>query len=248
MFSENLLDSSVSRGSALKPRRWLIGVAVIFEAMAAGALVFSPFVSVAALPKAIWTQPEIAVPAGGASAGQVSTARRALPITEPTRAIEILVRVPNLITRDSGATPSASSSPQILRDGLVGFGGSGAGPGIGIPGSTQTIATDVPPPPKPTTIHQIRVSSGVEEARLIYGPKPDYPQLAQRARIEGEVRLEAVINKDGSVGELKVLSGQPLLVRAATDAVARWRYQPTLLNGEPVEVLTEIDVNFKIEE
>jgi protein TonB len=77
---------------------------------------------------------------------------------------------------------------------------------------------------------------------------PDYPPLARMARIQGTVRLEAVISTDGRIQNLRVLAGHPLLVNAALEAVARWRYQPTLLNGEPVEVVTEIDVNFTLAE
>jgi protein TonB len=62
------------------------------------------------------------------------------------------------------------------------------------------------------------------------------------------VEFEAVIGKDGTIQELKVLSGRPLLVKAALEAVRQWRYQPTLLNGEPIEVVTEITVNFKLAE
>ena len=83
---------------------------------------------------------------------------------------------------------------------------------------------------------------------LIYGPKPDFPQLAKMARIQGAVRLEALIAKDGTIKGLKVISGHPLLVKAALQAVHIWRYQPTLLNGQPVEVETEIDVNFSLQE
>ncbi len=85
-------------------------------------------------------------------------------------------------------------------------------------------------------------------ARAIYQPTPDYPPLAKMARIQGVVRLQAIIGKDGTVQDLKALSGHPMLVGAAIAAVQHWRYQPTLLNGEPVEVLTEIDVNFRLEE
>jgi protein TonB len=66
------------------------------------------------------------------------------------------------------------------------------------------------------------------------------------ARIQGTVRLEAIIGTDGTIQQLKVLSGHPLLVKAAVEAVSRWRYQPTLLNGEPVEVVTDVDVNFTL--
>jgi protein TonB len=83
---------------------------------------------------------------------------------------------------------------------------------------------------------------------LIYQPKPIYPPLAIMAHVQGTVVLQAVLSTAGTVEDLKVVSGHPLLVGAALDAVKTWRYQPTLLNGEPVEVLTEIDVNFKLGE
>jgi protein TonB len=95
---------------------------------------------------------------------------------------------------------------------------------------------------------RIRKGGDVSAAKLIYQPKPEYPQLARMARIEGAVELEAVIGKDGTIEELKVLKGHPLLVNAALEAVRQWRYQPTLLNGEPIEVVTEIKVNFKLAE
>ena len=75
---------------------------------------------------------------------------------------------------------------------------------------------------------------------------PTYPPLAKQARIQGTVRFNAVIGKDGTIQNLTVVSGHPLLVPAATDAVKQWVYKPTLLNGEPVEVITQIDVNFTL--
>jgi protein TonB len=87
-----------------------------------------------------------------------------------------------------------------------------------------------------------------ESAKLIFQPKPEYPPLAKIARIQFTVKLEAIISKDGTIQDLKVLAGHPLLVKSAIEAVARWRYQPTLLNGDPVEVVTEIDVNFTLAE
>jgi protein TonB len=92
------------------------------------------------------------------------------------------------------------------------------------------------------------VGGQVEAAKLIYHPAPLYPPLARMARIQGTVRLQAVIGTNGTIQNLQVLSGHPLLVNSAMQAVAQWRYQPTLLNGEPVEVQTEIDVNFILSE
>jgi len=99
---------------------------------------------------------------------------------------------------------------------------------------------------KPKEIQRIRVGGNVQQAKLIYGPKPVYPPLAKQARIQGVVRLTAVIGTDGTIQNLQVVSGHPLLIPAALEAVKQWRYQPTLLNGEPVEVITQIDVNFTL--
>jgi protein TonB len=90
-----------------------------------------------------------------------------------------------------------------------------------------------------------RVSGGVEQGLLVHEVKPIYPALARQAGVQGEVILQAVIGKDGKIENLHVISGNPWLVKAARDAVIQWRYRPYLLDGEPVEVETQITVNFK---
>jgi protein TonB len=90
------------------------------------------------------------------------------------------------------------------------------------------------------------VGGNVQAANLINQVRPVYPPLAKQARISGVVELSAIIGKDGRVQDLKVVRGHPLLVQAALDAVKNWVYRPTLLNGEPVEVSTTIDVNFTL--
>ena len=87
----------------------------------------------------------------------------------------------------------------------------------------------------------------MQAANLITQVRPVYPPLAKQARISGTVELSAIIGKDGRVQDLKVVRGHPLLVQAALDAVKNWVYRPTLLNGEPVEVSTTIDVNFTLQ-
>lgn len=94
---------------------------------------------------------------------------------------------------------------------------------------------------------RIRVGGSVQQSKLIHQVPPKYPPLAKQARIQGTVRLRATIAKDGSVRDLEVVSGHPLLVESALEAVRQWRYQQTLLNGEPVEVITMIDINFTLE-
>jgi protein TonB len=90
------------------------------------------------------------------------------------------------------------------------------------------------------------VGGVVEAARIVFQAQPEYPVIARSARVQGTVRLEAIISTDGSVQSLHVLSGPPLLIPAATRAVAQWRYQPTLLDGVAAEVTTEIDVTFTL--
>jgi protein TonB len=122
----------------------------------------------------------------------------------------------------------------------------------GIIGSVPTAAPPPPPPPvkkeevKQAAPQRIRVGGNVQQAMLVRQPKPVYPPLAKQARISGVVRLNAIISKDGTIQNLSVLSGHPLLVPAAMEAVKQWVYKPTLLNGEAVEVVTQVDVNFTL--
>jgi len=95
---------------------------------------------------------------------------------------------------------------------------------------------------------RIRIGAQLQEKNLISHVDPIYPPLALQARIQGVVRFTAVIGKDGRVSDTRLISGHPLLVAAARDAVNQWVYKPTLLNGEPVEVLTEVNVNFLLTE
>ncbi|RPI17533.1 MAG: M56 family peptidase [Acidobacteriales bacterium] len=93
---------------------------------------------------------------------------------------------------------------------------------------------------------RIQVSGAVQQKKLTSQAKPTYPPLARQARIQGTVRFTAVIDKEGHVANLTLVSGHPLLAQAAQEAVEQWTYQPTLLNGEQVEVFTDIDVNFTL--
>jgi len=129
--------------------------------------------------------------------------------------------------------------------------GSGGGWIGGISGSAPTAAPPPPPPPpaenpKPVTPSRIRVGGNVQAANIAKMVRPTYPPLAKQARIQGTVRFNAVIAKDGSIQNLQVVSGHPLLIPSATEAVRQWIYKPTQLNGEAVEVQTQIDVNFTL--
>jgi protein TonB len=116
-------------------------------------------------------------------------------------------------------------------------------------GRTQLL---VEPPHSTQPVQQekrlVKVSEGILEAQLISRIEPHYPALALQTRTEGTVRLHAIISRDGRITSLDVLSGHPFLVKAALDAVRQWRYRPTMLNGEPVEVETSITVIFRLHE
>ncbi len=95
-------------------------------------------------------------------------------------------------------------------------------------------------------VQRIRVGGNVQATNVIYNPKPSYPVEAKEQRIQGTVKLNAVIGKDGTMLDLQVASGDPALAPSALEAVRQWRYKPTLLNGNPVEVITAIDVNYTL--
>ena len=113
------------------------------------------------------------------------------------------------------------------------------------------VAPAPPPPPPPASLpgetpQRIRIGGNVQKAKLVQHVEPVYPPLALQARISGVVRINVVIGKDGTVEKLTLASGHPLLVPAAMEAVKQWVYQPTLLNGQPVEVVTQVEVNFDL--
>lgn len=117
---------------------------------------------------------------------------------------------------------------------------------ISIPGAGAGPQPPGPEPPKHVAAAPIRRSEGVQSALLIRRIDPRYPPLAVQARREGTVQIHAIIARDGSIESLEVLSGDPLFIHSALEAVRQWHYRPTLLGGEPVEVDTYITVNFRL--
>lgn len=175
------------------------------------------------------------------------------PVTMPTffapnKSLMQPTRVPERILIDDSAPPSSAANFDGSRlaggpDGIiVGIESVIAfAPRVTAPKPVQPASPQLPAKPVP-------VGGRVQAAKLIHQIKPVYPPPARQARISGLVRLEAIIGKDGAIRSLQVMSGQPWLVQAALDAVRQWRYQATLLNDEPVEVLTQIEVHFKLSE
>lgn len=167
----------------------------------------------------------------------------------------------------SGSAPATPSNPAIVRylwsgaphesnsaggdDSApqIGSGGDGA-PEIELPGAPEfplpiTGTRPVMPATPAATLRTFRTSKMLEGS-LYLRARPVYPPLARAARIQGEVVLSATISKAGAIENLRVLRGHPMLVKAAIDAVSQWRYRPYILNNDPVEVETEITVNFTL--
>ncbi len=115
----------------------------------------------------------------------------------------------------------------------------------GFPAGMEVIALSVPPmPPKPV-VKPPRVSR-MMDGLLIHRVQPDYPWPAKQIHVQGVVEIAAVISKEGTIENLQIVSGHPMLIRAALDAVKQWRYRPYILNGDPIEVDTRITVNFSL--
>lgn len=143
------------------------------------------------------------------------------------------------------AVPSTAAAGVV--GGVVGGvpGGQLGGVLGGILGGSRTMPA--PPPPKPA-VHKgpYRVGGRVQAPQLIRQVQPTYPTLAKQARIQGDVVVDSVIDAQGRVTQMRVVSGSPLLVEAAMQALAQWRYQPTLLNGQPVDVEMLVTMHFQL--
>jgi periplasmic protein TonB len=170
-----------------------------------------------------------------------ATPRQSLATQRPVFRVNEF-RAPTSVPRNIDLSPDAPS----LADLSTVAGAANSSPGALLP----EIIVQPPPAPvvksNPSPRTPILIGGAVQAAKLVSGPKPAYPPLARATRTQGTVRIQAVIARDGSIGNLQLVSGPPLLVAVALEAVRQWRYQPTLLNGEPVEVITEIDVNFTL--
>jgi protein TonB len=159
------------------------------------------------------------------------------------------VRAPRVVQLNKMVAPTVipknvaivkDEAPVIYTNGGV-DGGTGGGILNGIIGSGGSG-----PPPPPKAASRIRVGGNVQAAALVNKVTPQYPPIAKTAHVAGTVILHAIIAKDGSIQELQYMSGPPLLMKSAMDAVKEWRYKPTMLNGEPVEVDTTISVVFSL--
>ena len=153
-------------------------------------------------------------------------------------------RTPQTLTEDEMSSAFRRTGAFALAAVLCAACSSGGASHPTPPPTPADSAGSAPPPPPGLT--RIRQGGNITAAMLIKRVQPVYPPLARQTRISGNVRLHVILGKDGTVQQVEVISGHPLLVQAAMDAVRQWVYRPTLLNGQPVEVDTTVDVIFAL--
>jgi protein TonB len=225
-------------------------ISTVFQVLLLGVMVLIPLIYTEALPKQMLSTflvapPPPPPPPPPAAAAPVQRVRPMAKLMQSGK-----LQAPTAIPKQVTMIKEEEAPPDAGAVGVVGGvpGGVPGGQSGGVLGGIigGVIGSNLPPPPKAATPQRIRQGGNVQQAKLINMVRPVYPPLARQARVAGTVRLHAIIAKDGTVIQLEVVTGHPLLVQAALDAVRQWRYQPTLLNGEPVEVDTTVDVVFTL--
>ena len=248
MFEQTFVD-----GQGKTNRTWTVLVSFIGQIALIGVFILIPMIYFDALPRTQLTSFLVAPPPPPPPPPP--------PAAAPVKMVKIIPRqfdagrlmAPKAVPKDIAMIKEEELPPPSASAGVVGgVPGGVAGGSVGgvIGGIIGSVPSAAPPPPPPVeqkkTVQRIRVGGQVQQANLIRQPKPIYPPLAKQARIQGVVRFEAIIGKDGTIQNLQLINGHPLLVEAARQAVSQCQYKPTLLNGEPVEVVTQIDVNFTL--
>ena len=247
MFEQASIESS-----GLLKRPWAITVSFAGQAAALSAVALVSLIHTDSLtPRAAFFTGVVG-PTGPLPTHNRSTVKAATQaVKSPLHVFTAPMSIPK------GISSTGPEAPMLSPDEAA------SGPGVmdGISRQSSALLGDAarlpPPPAEPVRraqekaipnapAKQIHVSTGVQAAKLITQATPVYPALARQARVAGTVRLTAIIGRDGAIRNLQVMSGHPLLTPAALEAVKQWRYQPTLLNDEPVEVITQIDVNFTL--
>jgi protein TonB len=244
MFDDLVESTAVAKRTN---KSWTVLLSAIIQGGILFVLILIPLIYTEALPKQLLTTFLVApAPPPPPPPPAAAVQRIVKPIARIIQAGKMMA--PTVIPKKVAMIKEEELPPDVGAVGVVGgvpggiAGGQAGGVLGGIIGGT---GSNLPPPPKPTQ-QRIRVGGNVQSAKMIRQVQPIYPQIAKTAHVSGTVLLHAIISKDGSVQELQYVSGPPLLMKAAMDAVREWRYQPTLLNGEPVEVETTISVIFSL--
>jgi protein TonB len=242
MFSDCLLDETAHE---VKRKTFSTVGSFIFQCILLAFMALLPLMFTEALPKAQLLTFLIAPPP------PPPPPPPAAPMVKVVRETDVLnnggLRTPSRIPKKVEMIKEEEAPPPAPTGGVVG-GIPGGIPGGQLGGVIGGIisSTSMAAVPKLEPVKRIRVSQGVTQGLLVHKIQPPYPKIAQAARITGVVELKAIIGKDGNIKELQALSGPPLLIPAAINAVKQWHYRPYLLNGEAVEVETSVTVTFQL--
>jgi len=242
MFEDSLIES----GGRLRTKRGMTTtLSFVLQAVFVGVLVLIPLLFTEALPKGqlmtFLVAPPPPPPPPPPAAAPVHVVKQV-----QTDIVNGQLRTPTKIPQKVQMIKEDEAPPEMSSAGVVG-GVPGGVPGGQMGGVIGGIISSTPVAvPKVATPTRVRVSQGVTQGLLIRKVQPTYPPLARQARIQGSVLLAAEISKDGSIENLHLISGHPMLAPAAIEAVKQWKYKPYILNGEPVEVETQITVNFTL--
>jgi periplasmic protein TonB len=242
MFEDSLIES----GGRLRTKRGMTTtLSFILQACLVGVLVLIPLLFTEALPKGqlmtFLVAPPPPPPPPPPAAAPVHVVKQVQTDIQNGQ-----LRTPTKIPQKVQMIKEDEAPPEMAAGGVVG-GVPGGVPGGQMGGVIGGIISSTPVAvPKVATPTRVRVSQGVTQGLLIRKVQPNYPPLARQARIQGQVLLAAEISKDGTIENLHLISGHPMLAPAAIEAVKQWKYKPYILNGEPVEVETQITVNFTL--
>ncbi|MGC1788215.1 MAG: energy transducer TonB [Terriglobales bacterium] len=243
MFEDSLIES----GGKLKTKRGRTSaVAFLLEVMIIGVMVLIPLIFTEALPKGqmmfLLVAPPPPPPPPPPAAAPVHVVKQ-IQSDIINGELRTPTKIPKKVLEN---LKEDEAPPQMAVTGVVG-GVPGGIPGGSMGGVIGSVLSSTPVAvPKIATPTRVRVSSGVSTGLLIRKVPPAYPPLARQARIQGVVILQAQISKEGNIQNLQLISGHPMLAPAAIEAVKQWKYKPYLLNGEPVEVDTQVQVNFTL--
>ena len=243
MFANSMLETSWAQGSR---RSWTTLTSLGLQALVVGLLLLLPLIRPAALPflRPLPTPVMMSVPLGPPP----SSAQRTPPRTGNSNLENgRIITPPSIPPRIRVFRENEDVLPPripAMGPSVIGSSGSGGAPN-GVLKSLGNPSNPLPIP-QPTVLSQRLRVSQMSLGDLIRKVQPVYPPLARSARIQGDVVLAAIISKEGTIENLRVLAGHPMLVPAALEAVRQWRYRPYLLNREPVDVETQITVRFSL--
>ena len=244
MFEDSLIES----GGRLRSKRGMTTTISFFiQVILIGILVLIPLLFTEALPKQqlmtfLVAPPPPPPPPPPPAAAPIKVVKQIQSDIQNGQ-----LRTPTKIPEKVQMIKEEEAPPPTMSAGGVVGGVPGGVPGGQMGGVIGGIISSTPVAvPKVATPQRVRVSQGVSQGLLIKKIQPAYPPLARQARIQGQVMLQAEISKDGTIQNLRLISGHPMLAPAAIEAVKQWRYKPYYLNGEPVEVETQITVIFSL--